>query len=93
MRYILLVFFLKLIILRVKNKHLIQRSHAKGRRNYAKQEETFETSYELSMALRNENDPYCENTNANDMQTWEFQNIQVLGKLLIKLLVNTIINQ
>lgn len=31
-------------------------------------EETFETSYELSMVLRNENDPYCENTNANDMQ-------------------------
>lgn len=25
------------------------------------------------MALRNENDPYCENTNANDMQMWEFQ--------------------
>lgn len=23
---------------------------------------------ELSMALRNENDSYCENTNANDMQ-------------------------
>jgi len=33
----------------------------------ATQEVTFETSYELSMALRNENDPYCENTNANDM--------------------------
>ena len=35
--------------------------------NMATQEVTFETSYELSMALRNENDPYCENTNANDM--------------------------
>lgn len=74
MRYILLVFFLKLIILRVKNKHKSQRSHATSRRNYATQEVTFETSsYELSMALRNENDPYCENANANDMQMWEFQ--------------------
>ena len=35
--------------------------------NMATQEVTFETSYNLSMALRNENDPYCENTNANDM--------------------------
>ena len=35
--------------------------------NMATQEVTFETSYELSMALRNENDPYCENTNANAM--------------------------
>lgn len=35
--------------------------------NMATQEITFETSYNLSMALRNENDPYCVNTNANDM--------------------------
>ena len=35
--------------------------------NMATQDITFETSYNLSMALRNENDPYCLNTNANAM--------------------------
>lgn len=41
--------------------------------NMATQEVTFETSYNLSMALRNENDLYCVNTNANDMQMWKFR--------------------
>ena len=35
--------------------------------NMATEKITFETSYNLSMALRNENDPYCLNTTANDM--------------------------
>ncbi len=35
--------------------------------NKATEKITFETSYELSMALRNKGDKYWENTNANDM--------------------------